>query len=403
MGSQRSFGRAAAFALIGSALGIALASAPAQAQCVGDCGGNGDVSISDLITGVNISLGSQPVSACPAFANSQGEVTIAQLITGVNNSLNGCPIVSPTPTVTPEADLGAHTCNLLSNEPGPNADKASHLALAISALPVPLTFPLSGSIGISGGAVNSESGEASSECTVESIDPVNIPSIGFVCITATAEPCPAATIDCDGGAPVDVELRSDGNVGTCSGNAQCATQCDAHCAAIGSVRTTSGCTGYCSMGTQEACINDAACLPDNGACNGPDPVGVNFDVCQCQCVNGAVGDAARPGDFQCNLGSVLVVENQPPCDGTDIRINVGTTCVALTTGTASTLITDANFVPGSTVPSAGPSALRGTPVTCESYANGDLTGLKIRGVVNFFGSALGDIATTLAADCSGPE
>jgi hypothetical protein len=39
---------------------------------------------------VNIALGQQPVSACPAFENGQGKVDIAQLIKGVNNALNGC-------------------------------------------------------------------------------------------------------------------------------------------------------------------------------------------------------------------------------------------------------------------------------------------------------------------------
>jgi hypothetical protein len=48
------------------------------------------VTISDLITGVNIALGSLPVSTCPAFVNGQGTVDIAQLIKGVNNALNGC-------------------------------------------------------------------------------------------------------------------------------------------------------------------------------------------------------------------------------------------------------------------------------------------------------------------------
>ena len=48
------------------------------------------MTINDLILGVNIALGSQPVSACPAFANDDNEVTVAQLIKGVNNALNGC-------------------------------------------------------------------------------------------------------------------------------------------------------------------------------------------------------------------------------------------------------------------------------------------------------------------------
>ena len=59
--------------------------------CVGDCDGNGTVAINELITGVNIALGSQPVTVCPAFdADDSGSVAINELITGVNNALAGC-------------------------------------------------------------------------------------------------------------------------------------------------------------------------------------------------------------------------------------------------------------------------------------------------------------------------
>jgi len=58
--------------------------------CTGDCDDNGMVAINELILGVNIVLGLQPVDACPAFASSQEMVDIAQLITGVNNALDGC-------------------------------------------------------------------------------------------------------------------------------------------------------------------------------------------------------------------------------------------------------------------------------------------------------------------------
>lgn len=60
--------------------------------CVGDCRGEGVVDIGDLITGVNIVLGSVPLSACPAFENAQGVVDVARIIQGVNNALNGCPV-----------------------------------------------------------------------------------------------------------------------------------------------------------------------------------------------------------------------------------------------------------------------------------------------------------------------
>ena len=48
--------------------------------CVGDCDGNGMVEINNLILGVNIALGAQPVSACPAFSNADGMVDITQLV-----------------------------------------------------------------------------------------------------------------------------------------------------------------------------------------------------------------------------------------------------------------------------------------------------------------------------------
>jgi hypothetical protein len=60
--------------------------------CVGDCGGDGEVSVADLIVGVNIALGNLPLSDCPAFdADGSGTVDIGELIQGVNNALNGCP------------------------------------------------------------------------------------------------------------------------------------------------------------------------------------------------------------------------------------------------------------------------------------------------------------------------
>jgi len=75
-----------------------LASA-ADGQCVGDCNGDGEVTINELIVGVNIALGNAAVDDCPSFdTNGDGEVTINELIAGVNNALQGCPGNEPTPT-----------------------------------------------------------------------------------------------------------------------------------------------------------------------------------------------------------------------------------------------------------------------------------------------------------------
>jgi len=59
--------------------------------CVGDCSGDGTVAINELISGVNIALGNNELSTCPAFdANQDGMVGINELIQAVNNALNGC-------------------------------------------------------------------------------------------------------------------------------------------------------------------------------------------------------------------------------------------------------------------------------------------------------------------------
>ncbi|HVM96865.1 MAG TPA: hypothetical protein VMT89_10775 [Candidatus Acidoferrales bacterium] len=65
--------------------------APAKAQCIGDCGSDGDVTVDELIVGVNIALGSAQVAQCSAMdANADGDVTIDELITAVSHALNGC-------------------------------------------------------------------------------------------------------------------------------------------------------------------------------------------------------------------------------------------------------------------------------------------------------------------------
>jgi cysteine-rich repeat protein len=88
------------------ALFVAAVAGPAGAQCPGDCNGDGTVAINELITGVNIALGSASVSSCPSVAVSgDGTVAINEIISAVNNALNGCTAVSPTPTATPTTSV----------------------------------------------------------------------------------------------------------------------------------------------------------------------------------------------------------------------------------------------------------------------------------------------------------
>jgi hypothetical protein len=426
------FGRAGALA-VAAALCLLLATSPAraQSQCVGDCDGDGMVAINELILGVNIALGLQPVSACPAFENAQGQVDIAQLIKGVNNALNGCPatptpgegtptdtptlpvidtptatgtpVDTPTPTPTGMVDTGfTQVCQFIPSVESP--PEASKLQLFLAALGgTPLQFGLSGSAEIDCGAPQAD-GSRECSCNIQQIDPIGIPSIGTVCITKSQQACAPGKLACNGGDPLGITLNANGNIGACTGNTDCTAQCDTFCAAQGlGVQATSGCTGFCSAGAMGSCNLDADCLvePNAGACNGPDPVGAHAGICQCQCVDGAAGAAARPGELQCNLASNLVVETAAPCGDGDVTINVGSTCVALTTATASTLITNANFS-SVMVPTTGALSNTGQVVTCDALRN-SADGMNIRGVVDFFGSALGDLVSGLFTNCGPPQ
>ena len=80
---------------------LPLRAAKAEGGCIGDCSGDSQVTVNELISMVNVALGSVTLSACPAGdANGDQTVSINEIITGVNNALNGC-VASATPTPTP--------------------------------------------------------------------------------------------------------------------------------------------------------------------------------------------------------------------------------------------------------------------------------------------------------------
>lgn len=90
--------------MVAGMLGAALLAATpgrAGAQCGGDCNGDGEVTVDEIITMVNIALGAAALPACPAAdGNGDGQVAIDDIIGAVNNALSGCP-AGPTPTSTP--------------------------------------------------------------------------------------------------------------------------------------------------------------------------------------------------------------------------------------------------------------------------------------------------------------
>lgn len=71
----------------------------AQAQCVGDCDGDGSVVVAEIMSGVAIALARRPIPTCSAMdADADFGVSVSELTTAVGFALRGCPPAStPTP------------------------------------------------------------------------------------------------------------------------------------------------------------------------------------------------------------------------------------------------------------------------------------------------------------------
>ncbi len=66
--------------------------APTAVSCVGDCGGDGTVTVGDLLTMVNVALGNTPVSTCRVGdPNGDGQIVVNEIVMSVENALDGCP------------------------------------------------------------------------------------------------------------------------------------------------------------------------------------------------------------------------------------------------------------------------------------------------------------------------
>jgi hypothetical protein len=76
----------------GSSLDVTWNLTVLSSQCAGDCNGNGEATIDELLTIAGIALGNLNVGACtPGDANGDNRITIDEILTGANHALSGCP------------------------------------------------------------------------------------------------------------------------------------------------------------------------------------------------------------------------------------------------------------------------------------------------------------------------
>ena len=267
------------------------------------------------------------------------------------------------------------------------------------------------------GAIDPVTNMATCTCELLELMPVNLTGIGFVCF-GTFPGCPAGTVDCGGGSPRNVDVTSNHNVGTAvvalsedffvpfcglldptRGNAECAEMCDIYCESLEPqgeyITILSGCEGYCQAGGRKDlfCDLDADC-PD-GSCAGGDPV-VHNNVCGCDCFREGGDQIARPGGINCQAGVQITVETFPPCDTTDVFIDLPTKCVPLSSERSIGTILNSNDFTGTQLPLGGDRIFSGTPANCDDLLNGIVSGIRMSGTANFFDSNLGDLQTEIA-------
>jgi YVTN family beta-propeller protein len=72
------------------------ATATPGAICAGDCDDSGEVSVSELVSGVRIALGALALEACtPLDGNAGGRITIDELVLAARNAMEGCGTSRP--------------------------------------------------------------------------------------------------------------------------------------------------------------------------------------------------------------------------------------------------------------------------------------------------------------------
>ena len=192
----------------------------ARAVCVGDCNADGQVLINEVVSGVNIFIGTAAVTTCQnADQNGDGQVLINEVVSAVNSFLDPttCPMVAggpPTPTVPPA----------VTNTPTPSPTPLPPTATATTALGPPLgdrvfslgagsgffsSLAASVKAGVPVGSLTLSAGpkDASGRSTVTLGNPGTVIrtdiALGGLTLCTKIDSC-TGTLYCNGGAFVDV-------------------------------------------------------------------------------------------------------------------------------------------------------------------------------------------------------
>jgi hypothetical protein len=174
----------------------------AQEVCVGDCNDSGDVTINELILGVNLASDPARLSECPSFACQGGDmVPINCLIKAVNNASNGCPGTNPTQERVYAIDCGELLTDQNVSPSGIFSSGLSDANASTGFPPGPLTLVL-GTPGSDGVA----SFTLKNDVTLD----IGLVDGSRFCLKFDAS-LSTGSIDCNGGTPYDITATRPSN------------------------------------------------------------------------------------------------------------------------------------------------------------------------------------------------
>lgn len=290
----------------------------AHALCVGDCNNDGEVTVDELVTMVNIALGTIHVSTCQAGdANHDAEITVDEIIAGVNNALMGCTTGTPAPTVTPTPTSG--TGGALGTRHFVINSARSPFTVVLSP---GFSLPLGRFTGQSHGQTEPgfmdlrAGAPASGFATIDVLSSSEyfyasaMPTAPLVlCIKPIVPAMSAGIVQCNGGLDFSIALQYDHHLGQVGVNGYTAKQCLTSClpGTGGGCGSIEGRSQICAAGLiGELCRSNADCNSTAVAQDGTCGLGR-------LCSAGKIGDPCA-ADSDCTMGTVSgLCSVQPRC------------------------------------------------------------------------------------------
>lgn len=338
-----------------------------------DVDNNGLVTAADALKILRAAVGLAEVLNCPSAVTT----TTARPSTTTSTGFPTTTTVLVTTTTIPR--LGARSCLL---------DESSRLVFDLLSLENDL--PLQGNVDIECGGIESDANTASCSCEIGQTAAVRIGGLGLILCLRSLPGCAPGLLRCDGSSVGRIDVAADHNMGVCTSNDDCQTQCQASCSGKGEEYLLSGCEGFCAGGSRddESCSQESDCPGDS--CNGIEFTS-HGNICTCQCFR-----KTSPEAVFCNLGVSITLEESAPCFDGEESVLISEQCVPLTTGTAKATIADADNVSGTEI---AVSDVVGGPITCTDFATGLLSDLRLVAAIATPDGPVGDLVSTFSAGC----